>query len=111
MLEEIGLRFTLYNDKRETEEHTLHFYERNPVGRGLDFDDRPDDKTDFVRYAVELRCLSPIVDTKKSPVPPLDDLAEVVEALKTSRLKPDKDPRRDLEKLLHTEGTTRRWFP
>ena len=30
VLEEKGLRLTFYNDKRETEEHTLNFYERNP---------------------------------------------------------------------------------
>jgi hypothetical protein len=65
MLKEKGLRFTFYNDKREVEEHTLHFYERNPAGSGMDFDDHPDDKTDFAGYAVELRCLNPIIDTKK----------------------------------------------
>ena len=84
MLEDTGLRFTLYNDKREAEEHTLHFYERNPTSRGLDFDNHPEDKTDFVRYAVELRCLNPIVDTKKSPLPPFEDLAKAVEAIRAS---------------------------
>jgi hypothetical protein len=91
---------TFYNDKREAKEHTLHFYERNPSGRGLDFDDHPDDKTDFVRYAVELRCLNPIMDTKKSPLPPLEDIAEAMKALIAVCLKPDKEPRKDLEKLL-----------
>jgi hypothetical protein len=64
MLDEKGLRFTLYNSKRIAEEHTLYFYERNLAGRGLDFNDYPDDKSDFVRYAVELRCLNSIADTK-----------------------------------------------
>jgi hypothetical protein len=59
----------------------MHFYERNPTGRGKYFDDHPDDKTDFVGYAVELRCLNPIVDTKRSPLPPLENLAEAIEAL------------------------------
>ena len=31
------------------------FYERNLVRRGLDFDDYPEDKPDFVRYAIKLR--------------------------------------------------------
>jgi hypothetical protein len=53
----------------------------------MDFDDHPDDKTDFVRYAVKLRCLNPIVHTKKSPLPPLEDLAETVEALMAVGLK------------------------
>ena len=100
LLEQKGLRFTFYNDKREAEDHTLHFYERNSTGRGLDFDDYPDDKTDLFRYAVEPRCLNPIVDTKKSPLSQLEDLAEEVEALMAVGLKTDKEPRRELEKLL-----------
>jgi hypothetical protein len=59
----------------------LHFYEHNPAGRGLDFDDYPEDLSDFVRYAAELRCLNPVVDTKKTPLPPLEDLAEAVTVL------------------------------
>ena len=100
LLEEKGLLITFYNDKREAEEHTLHFYERNPAGRGLDFDDHPDDKTDFVRYAVKLRYLNPMMDTKKSPLPPLEDISEAVEALIAVGLKPDKEPRKELEKFL-----------
>ena len=51
-MEEKGLRFTFINEKREAEEHTLHFYKRKSIGRGLDFVDHPSDKADFVRYAV-----------------------------------------------------------
>ena len=83
---------------RETEEHILHFYERNPARRGLDFDDHPDDKTDFTKYAVEHRCLNPIVDKKKSPLPPLEDLAEAVEALMAVGMNPDKEPRREMSR-------------
>ena len=90
MLDEKGLKFKFYNDKRAGEEHTLHFYERSPVGRGMNFNDHPDDKTDFVRYAVELHCLKPIVDTKKSPLPPLEDVAEAVGALMAAGLELDK---------------------
>jgi hypothetical protein len=100
LLDEKGLQITFYNDKREAEEHTLHFYERNPARRGMDFDDHPDDKTDFVRYAVKLRCMNPIMDTKKNPLPPLEDLAKAVIALMAAGLKPDKEPRKDQERLL-----------
>ena len=31
LLDEKDLKFTFYNNKREAEEHTLHFYERNPT--------------------------------------------------------------------------------
>jgi len=35
------------------------FYDVNPTGRRLEFDDSLHDKTDFVRYAVEFRCHNP----------------------------------------------------
>jgi len=49
LLDEKGIRFTSYNNKREAKEHTLHFYERNPARCGMDFNDHPDDNIDFVR--------------------------------------------------------------
>ena len=104
LLEEKGLLITFYNDKRDLASHTLHFYERNPARRGLDFDDRPEDKTDFVRYAVEFRCLNPMTDTKRSPLPPLEDLSEAVEALLAAGLKPDKEQRKEMEKVLQARG-------
>ena len=75
MLDNKDLQFTFFNDKREGEDQILNFYERNTAGRGLDFDDYPENKFDFVMYAAELRCLNPVVDTKKTPLPPLEDLA------------------------------------
>jgi hypothetical protein len=111
LLEEKGLRSTFDKDKREAKKQTLHFYERNPTRRGLNFDDHPNDKTDFVRYAVELRCMNPIVDKKKSPLSPLEDLAEVVEVIMGAGLKPNKELRRELEKLIITKRTIRQWFP
>jgi hypothetical protein len=69
LLDSKGLQFTFLNYKRKSEDHILHFYERNPEGRGLDFDDYPENKSDFVMYAVELRCLNPVVDIKKNPAP------------------------------------------
>jgi len=44
LLDEKGLRLTFYNNRRVEEEHTLHFNERNPTRRGMDFNDHPDDK-------------------------------------------------------------------
>jgi hypothetical protein len=49
------------------------FYERNPTGRGLDFTENPNTKNDFLRYVVELQCLSLLVDIRKAPLPPLED--------------------------------------
>jgi hypothetical protein len=47
----------------------------------VDFDDYPENKPEFVRYEVELRCLNHVVDTKKTPLPPLEDLVEAVTVL------------------------------
>ena len=92
LLDTKGLLVNFIDDNGETVEHLLLFYERNPTGRGLEFDDLPDDKPDFVRYAVELRCQNPITDTKKTPPPSLEELAEATETLLASGLKPDKGP-------------------
>ena len=54
LLDRKGLKFTFFNDKRVEEDYTLLVYERSPAGRGLDFDDFPKVKPDFVGYAVEL---------------------------------------------------------
>jgi hypothetical protein len=102
MLGSKGLQFTFYNDKREGAAHTLRFYERNPAGRGLDFDDFPEDKPDFITNAVELRCLNPIVDTKKTSLPPLEDLAEMVTVLLKAKLQHNKELRKELEIILQT---------
>ena len=78
LLDHKGLQFRFFNDKRVGEDYMLLFYERNPAGRGLDFDDFPEVKPNFVRHAVELRCLNPVVDTKKTTLPPLEDLVELL---------------------------------
>jgi hypothetical protein len=58
-----GITYHFLDDKGAWKESTLQFYERNPAGRGLDFDVTPEDKPDFVKYAVEFRCLNPLTDT------------------------------------------------
>ena len=110
LLNNKGLQFTFYNDKREASVHALLLYERNTTGRGLDFDDFPEDKPEFIRYASEFRCLNPVVDTKKTPVPPLEDLAEAVTILPKAGHQHNKDPRKELEKILLTEGASKEWF-
>jgi hypothetical protein len=111
LLDNKGLKFTFYNDKKVAEDHSLFFYERNLAGRGLDFDDFPEIKPNFVRYAVGLRRLNPMRDTKKTPLPPLEDLADAVTVLLQTRLQHNKEPRKDFEKLLQEEGAAKNWFP
>ena len=77
----------------------------------MDFDEHPEDKIDFVMYAVELRCLDLVLGTKKTPLPPLEDLAEATTILHAAGLQPNKEPRKDLEKILQKEGTIKTLFP
>jgi hypothetical protein len=89
--------------------NTSQFYERNPAGRGLEFDNAPDDKPDFGKYIVELRCQNPI--TRKTPLSPLEELAEATKILLAAGLKPDKAPRKDSIKLLKAACNTKEWSP
>ena len=111
LLDRKGLQFTFFNDKRVAKDYSLFFYERNIVGRGLDFDNFPEIKPDFVRYAMELRCLNLVMDIKKTPLPPLEDFADAVIVLLQTGLQHNKEPRKELEKILQSEGATKAWFP
>ncbi len=51
LLDTKDLLVNFSDDNGGTEQRIFRFYERNPAGKGLDFDDAPDDKFDFVRYA------------------------------------------------------------
>ena len=51
------------------------------------------------------------MDTKKTPIPPLQDLAEAVTILLQTGLQHNKEPRKELDKILQAEGATKEWFP
>jgi len=87
------------------EEHFITFYERNTAGRGLDFTENPDHKEDFLPYAVELHCLKSVDDTRKSPLPPLEDIAEGVAAQLVTGLKHGSEPKKDIDTALRDSGT------
>ena len=79
-----GICFNFIDDKGTWEDHLIHFYERNPAGRGLDFDDSPEDKLDLTMYAVEFRYLNPTTNTNKLPLPTLEEMSEAVSILLTT---------------------------
>jgi hypothetical protein len=87
-LNEKPLKFNLYTDKGAREKHYLFFYERNPTGRGLDFTQNSDAMEGYIQYAVDLHCLNLVADTRKTPLPPLEDLAEGVMAHIRAGLRP-----------------------
>ena len=94
----------------KSEEHLLQFYEWIPSGGLIELDDSPGNKPDFARYTVELRCQNPITDTRKTLLPPLEELGETTETLLASGLKPDKVSRKDLLKLLQITCIPSEWF-
>ena len=100
-------KFNFIIAKGNNEEHLITSYERNPAERGLDFTYNPDSKEDFLKYAVKLQCLNPVVDTRKTPFPPLEDLADGARVLIEAGLSLGTEPRRDLEKTLREAGTQR----
>ena len=69
MLTEIGLQFTFYTDVGYYEKSVLHFYDKNPTGRGLDFAENLEQEEDCMRYVVELHCLNPVQDIAETPLP------------------------------------------
>ena len=107
LLDTKDLLVNFIDDNGGTEQHCIQLYERNPSGRGLDFDDAPDDKSDIFRYEVELICQNPIIDTRKTPLPPLEEIAEATEILLVEGLRRDKLPRKDLIKMLQTSCDTK----
>jgi hypothetical protein len=108
---EKSLKCSFTTDTGASEEHLLTFYERNPAGRGLDFSENPDSKEDFLRYTIELQCLNPVADTRKTPLPSLEDLAKGATVLIAAGLRLGTEPIRDLENALREAGTQQDWYP
>jgi hypothetical protein len=100
-----GITYDFLDDKGAWEKTILQFYERNPAGRGLDFDDAREDKPNFVKYAVEPRCFNPLTDKKKAPLPKSEELAEAVTTLTAIGLHPQKEQRNELEKPRQNAGS------
>ena len=78
LLRDKGISIALLNNDSEYKDAPIFFYARNPTGRGLDFNDFPEQTSDFLRYAVQLNSMNPIRDITKSPLPPLEGIARGV---------------------------------
>jgi hypothetical protein len=75
VLQNRGIKLSLINNDGEYQDTTIYFYDRNQAGRGLEFDEFPAQKADFLRYAVQFKCINPITDITKCPLPPLEEIA------------------------------------
>ena len=54
ILQDKGINITLNINDGEHQEIPIFFFEMNPTGRGLDFDELPDQKSNFPKYAIHL---------------------------------------------------------
>ena len=70
------MQIALINNAGYFHEANIYFYDRNPAERGLDFDEFPSQKADFLRYAVHLNCINSRRDITKCPLPPLEEIAQ-----------------------------------
>ena len=111
LLQDKGLNFPFINDNNEWEQQDVHLYERNLARRGLNFTDKEDIKTDFMRYTVEYHCQNPIADIRKHPLPPLEELAEGVTLHLAAGWKNGCEPRKDIDRALKEANNTNEWFP
>jgi hypothetical protein len=88
-----------------SEDNLLAFYERKPVGRGLDFIENSDSKEEFLQCAVELQCLHQMAYTRKTPLPSLENLAEGATFLLEAGLSLGTKLMHDHEKAIREAGT------
>ena len=76
IIKDRGLNIFLLNNDGILDTIIAYFFERNPTDRGLDFDEFPEHKAEFLRYAVQLTCINPIRYITKSLLPPLEEIAK-----------------------------------
>jgi len=62
----MGISIALLNNVAEYQHAPIFLYERNPAGRGLDFNDFPEQKANFLKYAVQLNCINLIRTSRKA---------------------------------------------
>ena len=111
ILQDRGINISLLDNEGEHQNEPIYFYERNPAGRGLDFNDYPEQKADFLRYAVQLNCINPIRDITKNLLPPLEEIARGISIQLRDVIKPGNQSRRDMDTALTESGTEQDWFP
>ncbi len=62
----MGINIALLNNDGEYQHAPIFFYERNPAGKFLDFNDFPEQTNDFLRYVVQLNCINPFGTLRKA---------------------------------------------
>ncbi len=103
-----GIRIALINNDGYFQESDIHFYVRNPAGRGLEFGVFPSQKSDFLRYAVQLNCVNPIRDITKCP---LEEIAHDIYIQLQDVTHKGTQSRRNLDATIDLAEAEAEWFP
>jgi hypothetical protein len=101
-LQHKGVKIALINNDDYFQESIIYIYIRSPARRGLDFDEFPSQKSDFLRYAVHLNCVNPIRDITKCPLPPLEEIAYGIHIQLHDVIQKGTLSRRDLHAAINT---------
>jgi hypothetical protein len=102
ILQHRGIQIALINNDGYFHEATIYFYDKNPTGRGLDFDEFPSQKADFLKYAVQINCVNPIRDITKCPLPPLEEIAQGIHIQLHDVIQKGTLSRKDLDAAINT---------
>ncbi len=106
-----GIKIILVNNDGYLKESTIYFNDRNPARRGLDFDELPTQKVDFLRYAVQYNCINPIRDIPTSPLPPLEEIAHGMYIQLQDVIQKGTQSRRHLDAAITSADAEAEWYP
>ena len=84
-------------------------FDTNPASRGLDFDEDPDSKEDFLKFSVHFRCTTKTSERRNLPMPALEYISEGISIILNSQLQ-GRTPLRQAQKLLRHKTLPTPWF-
>jgi hypothetical protein len=111
MLDDIPLLCPFSQEEGYAYTSNIKFYDRNLVGKELDFDSNPEQKEPFMRYAVSFQPHNRTEDLSRLSLPSLSDISQDI-ALEMSQLHRYHTPaRKALDKLLRSKDSYHDWIP
>ncbi len=103
ILQHRGIKIALINNDGYFHEAIIYFYDKNPVGRGLECKEFPSQKANFLMHVVQLNCVNPVRDITKCPLPPLDKIAQDIHIKLQDVIQKGTLSRKDLDAVISTE--------
>ncbi len=105
LLKERPILCPFSDDKGKTHNSNICFYDRNPAGKGLDFDANPDQREPFMRYAVSFQIQNRTDDLSRLSLPSLFDISRDIDFEMQQFYDHHTPARKTLEKLLRAADT------